>query len=127
MVRRSRVDLKPGDTGDNVAIKVPMVDRGRGDPRNILGVIIDRNENDLYTIGVKAGVLKTKYTRIDFNLCPQRLIGIDDINQDERVSLREALKKGVSGGQGYLHCSCASSGSKKCNSNRCKCFKAKLK
>ena len=87
------MDLKSGDIGDNVAVPVPMVDRGRGDPRNILGVIIDRNENDLYTIGVKAGVLKTKYTRIDFNLCPQRLIGIDDINQDERVSFVRPSRK----------------------------------
>ena len=27
------------------------------DPRNILGTILDRDENDLYTISVKSGIL----------------------------------------------------------------------
>ena len=27
------------NVGDNVAIHIPLVDRGRGDPRNILGVL----------------------------------------------------------------------------------------
>ena len=38
--------------GDNVIIPTPLVDRGRGDPRNIMGVILDRNENDMYRIAV---------------------------------------------------------------------------
>ena len=42
MVKRSRVDHRVGEQGDNVAVQIPFVDRGRGDPRNILGVIIDR-------------------------------------------------------------------------------------
>ena len=62
MVKRSRIDLKAGKIRDNVAVPIPMVDRGRGDPRNIFGVILDRNENGLYRIAVKEGVLKTKYT-----------------------------------------------------------------
>ena len=80
MVKRSRIDLKAGEIGDNVAVPIPMVDKGRGDPRNILGVILDRNENDLYRIAVKEGVLKTKYTRTEFTLCPQHLLTIDDVN-----------------------------------------------
>ena len=32
MVKRSRVDLKTGEVGDNVAIPIPTVDRGRGVP-----------------------------------------------------------------------------------------------
>ncbi|KAK6181583.1 hypothetical protein SNE40_009409 [Patella caerulea] len=39
MVKRSRVELATGQVGDNVAVPVPLVDRGRGDPRNILGII----------------------------------------------------------------------------------------
>jgi hypothetical protein len=44
MVKRSRVELKFGEIGDNVAIPIPMVDRGRGDPRNFLGVILECDE-----------------------------------------------------------------------------------
>ena len=37
MIKRSRIDLAHGHPGDNVAVPIPLVDRGRGDPRNILG------------------------------------------------------------------------------------------
>jgi len=50
MVTRSRIELQARHVRDNVALPVPMVDRCRGDPRNILGVIIDMNENDVYAI-----------------------------------------------------------------------------
>ena len=70
MVKRARVELKAGEPGDNVAVPIPLVDRGRCDPRNILGVIVDRDlENDLYSIAVKAGLLKGKYSRNQFDLC----------------------------------------------------------
>ena len=43
MVKRSKVDFKSGEMGDNVAVPVPLVDRGKGDARNILGVILNRD------------------------------------------------------------------------------------
>ncbi|GFN84633.1 hypothetical protein PoB_001113900 [Plakobranchus ocellatus] len=51
--------LKNGyEQGDNVAVPVPIVDRGRGDPRNILSIITDRRKDtDQYRKGVKAGIL----------------------------------------------------------------------
>src|SRR6218665_2678062 len=48
MVKRRRVQHSPGNPGDNVTVPIPMVDRGRGDPRNLMGVIIDRYDNDMY-------------------------------------------------------------------------------
>ena len=42
-MKRSRIDFKSGEVGDNVAVPVPLVDRGRGDARNILGVILNRD------------------------------------------------------------------------------------
>ena len=53
MVKRSRLDIAHGHPGDNVAVPIPLVDRGRGDPRNILAVILERNECNMYTICVK--------------------------------------------------------------------------
>ena len=70
MVKRSRIGLKAGEAGDNVAVPIPMVDRDRGEPRNILGVIVDWDENDMYRIVVKPGILTTKYFRNQFDLCP---------------------------------------------------------
>ena len=47
MVKRSRVTLKAREIGNNVAVPIPMVDRGKGDPRNTIGVIVDRSDNDM--------------------------------------------------------------------------------
>jgi len=126
MVKRSRIDLAACEPLDNAAVPIPLVDRGRGDPRNILGVVLERDQNYMYTIGVKAGVLKAKLSRNQFDLCPQRLLGEDSINRDRVVSLREAVTfESNCGGQGFVKCNCA--GPKKCRTNRCKCFKNKVK
>ena len=53
MVLRSHVDLRAGSIGDNVAVPVPTVDKGRGDPRNILGIIMGVTDKDQYRIAVK--------------------------------------------------------------------------
>jgi len=51
VVKRTRVELKAFVAGDNVAVPIPLVGRGRGDPRNILGVIVNRDlDTDQYTI-----------------------------------------------------------------------------
>ena len=34
MVKRSREQHAPVNPGDNVTVPIPMVDRGRGNPRN---------------------------------------------------------------------------------------------
>ncbi|XP_064079514.1 SCAN domain-containing protein 3-like [Macrobrachium nipponense] len=117
MVKRSRLDSKTGEVGDNVAVHIPLVDRGRVGARNILGVIVDRDENDLYTIAVKSGIIKTKYSRNQFDLRPQKLLTQSDVKQDEQVSLRQALKSTATCGQGFLQCGCGK-GEKNCSTNR---------
>ena len=63
MIKRSRVVLTAGEGGDNVAVPIPAVDRGRGDPRNLLGVIVDVDDNEQYTTACPSGVLKRIYSR----------------------------------------------------------------
>ncbi|KAI6655720.1 hypothetical protein LOD99_1862 [Oopsacas minuta] len=96
MVQRCHIQFKPGCPGDNVAVPIPSVDRGRGDPRNIQGVILYRDERDQYNIAVKSGILKGLYSRNQF-------------------------AESATGGQGFTKCNCQ--GSKKCQTNRCKCYK----
>ena len=124
MVKRSRIELKMAEVGDNVAVPIPLVDKGRGDPRNILGVVLDRDEHDMYKIAVKAGVLSTRYSRNQFDLCPQQLLNVSDVNTEHKITLRQALKSTATGGQGFFRCDC-SKGKKQCQTNRCKCYKAK--
>ena len=126
MVKRSRIDYVAGNPGDNVTIPIPLVDRGRGDPRNLMGIIVDRDNNDQYRIAVRAGILKGKYSRNQFDLCVQKLLTDTDVSQDEEVALRTAVQKeSKCGGQGFVKCNC--SGLNKCQTNRCKCFKSKVK
>jgi hypothetical protein len=68
MVKRSSIELAPGQIGDNVAIPIPLVDRGRGDPQNILPVILDRSDNNNHTLAIKHGILKVAYKRKEFEL-----------------------------------------------------------
>ena len=68
MVKCFHVDLKADEAGDNVAVPIPMVDRGRGDPRNTLGFIVDWDEHNMYLIAMKAGILSTKYSRNQLDL-----------------------------------------------------------
>ena len=46
MLKQSRVGLCSAEAGDNVAVSVSLFGRGQGDPRNILGVILDRKDDD---------------------------------------------------------------------------------
>ena len=122
MVKRSRVEHEPGNIGNTVTIPVPLVDRGRGDPRNIMGVIVDRDEMDLYRIAVKAGILQGKYSRNQFDLCDINLLGENDVSPEKEISLRSAVQhESLCGGQGFLRCNCC--GTNKCQTNRSKCFK----
>ena len=74
MVKRSGLELQRRQMGDNVAVPIRLVDRGRGDQWNILGLIIDRDENDMYAICMKARILKGKFISNEFDLFPQRLL-----------------------------------------------------
>ncbi|XP_076056311.1 uncharacterized protein LOC143034260 [Oratosquilla oratoria] len=126
MVKRSRRIMDRGNVGNNVTIPIPMVDRSRGDPRNIMGMTVDIDENDNYTIAMKSGIVSGKYTKNQFDLCTYELYSEDDVTTDRTVSLRSAVQhESKSGGRGFAKCNCA--GSKRCQTNRCKCFKLKVK
>ena len=79
----------------------------RGNPRSILGVIMDVTDMDQYKIAVKYGVLKGHYSRNQFDLCPHKLLTKNDVNTESMISLREAVvRQSASGGQGFVKCNC---------------------
>ena len=125
MIQRSKIVLSNAEIGDNVAIPIPHVDRGKGDPKNILGVVIDRDERLMYTVATKSGVLKGKYSRNQFNVWPVRLLTTETWNLTQTVSLRSAVvQTSLCNGQGFVKCNC--SGPKRCQTKKCSCFKARL-
>ena len=113
MVKCSRVDLVAGNVEDNVAVPILPVDRGRGDPRNIFGVIVSCDDNMSYRIATRRGVLNWRYSRNQFDACPERLLTENDVNQDAAISLRQAvIQTSISRGQGFVKCGC--NGGNKC-------------
>ena len=124
MSKRSRTKLGNISVGDTVVVPIPDVDRGRCDARNLVGRVISKS-NDMFKIGVRAGILNKMYSRNQIEKCSRPLMTEHDINSTVTVSLRGALKSGSSGGQGYIKCGCK--GIKKCTTNKCVCFKNKLK
>ena len=53
----------PVDVGGNVILPIPDVDRAKANLRNLVGVVLGRNEDDLYKIGTKEGVVNKLYCR----------------------------------------------------------------
>ena len=70
IVKRSKIVLSEVKVGDNVNIPIPSVDRGRTDPRNLIGIVTDISNNDMYTIAVKSGILNSKYSRNQLTCVP---------------------------------------------------------
>lgn len=49
MIKKSRIKLSSIQKGDNAAISIPLVDRGRGDPQNILAMILNKKVKIIIT------------------------------------------------------------------------------
>ena len=80
MTRLTRAKFPQGKVGDTVKVRVPDVDRGRCDSRNILGVTMEADvTKDLYRIGTKDGILNLWYTRNQFSTCTEGTVNIEDV------------------------------------------------
>jgi len=66
MVSLSNSRLPAVDTGTNVVVRVPDLDRGRLAPRNVLAVVDDVNSSGLDLLGTKEGLLEQLYARNEF-------------------------------------------------------------
>ena len=65
MKRTSDQYLPQVDKGCTVRIPVPDVDRGRGDSRSVLGIVLDIVDDTFYRLGTRDGVLKpVSYTHL---------------------------------------------------------------
>jgi len=61
MVSLTNSKLPGVDIGTNVAVRVPDLDQGRLDPRNVLAVVVDVSFSGLYLLGMKEGLLERLY------------------------------------------------------------------
>lgn len=122
MIKASNAKFTAVEIGQCVRIKVPDVDRAKADGRNIIAVVISIENENLYKLGTKYGILSQLYSRNEFGVCKERFITIEEVPETD-ITLRECARKDSNlGGQGFQHCNCTS----ECNSNRCKCKKTQV-
>lgn len=113
------------DLGDCVLINIDKVDRGPGDPPNLLAVVTDI-KNGVYQVGTSEGIIKSWFNRVDIKKSTSNFISLNQVCTKQFISLREAVsKESLFNGQGYVKCLCQPS-KVQCKTNRCQCFKAKL-
>ena len=120
MTRRGKHQLKPLSIGQCATLRVPDVDRGPTDPKNLLVVIL-KDEGGLYTVGCREGILKPKFTVADLSAIQQPLIKFEEV-PNVNLSIRTATAK-ATGGQGYTKCQCTTP----CTSGRCSCLRKEIK
>ena len=113
MLKLSSNMLPEGSVGDNVVLPIskPDVKTILG-CRNMIGVIAD-NQDGKYTISTKQGTLDTPFTRNQFDLCPSKIIRLEEM-PSSRISYTSAMQN-ASLNVTYS-CKC-----KNCKSARCPC------
>ena len=91
MVSLTNSRLPAVDTGTNVVVRVPDLDRGRlaPPPSNVLAVVVDVNSSGLYLLGTKEGLLERLYARNEFTAADNSFIKAHDVPSSS-LSLRSA-------------------------------------
>ena len=117
MTRRAKHLLSALQLGDNATLKVPEFDWGPCDIRNLLVVVMQR-DND-----VPGRQQRRSHNLFLSDLDPvkEKLLTPDKVPNVE-LALRTAVTR-YKGGQGYVKCSCKTN----CKTSRCSCTKKKLK
>ncbi|CAB0036291.1 unnamed protein product [Trichogramma brassicae] len=89
--------------GDCVIVPIPDVDRAKSDLRNIIGVVLEENDG-LYRIGTKNGVINKQYSRSEFDVCQQKFLQKSDVPTTTLPLRTLASQQSHAGGQGYFKC-----------------------
>jgi len=105
MVSLSNSRLPAVDTGTNVVVWVPDLDRGRLAPRNVLAVVADVNCSGLYLLGTKEGLVERLYARNEFTAADNNFIDAHDVPSSS-LSLRSASIITSGSRQGSVSCNC---------------------
>ena len=121
MVEDGQTSLEPLDIGDNVRIPIPCVDRGRADPANLIGVVLNTDDGK-YRIGTTAGCIDKHFSLGQVEKCAQNLLKQENI-PDRVLRLRSAVaEESVATGQSFIQCNCKIG----CHGGRCKCRKQEI-
>ena len=122
MIARSTCTLRPLRIGDSVAVPVSQFDWSKGDPPNIIGLVLEFDKRG-YRIGTRSAKIKGRLARNQIEFIKFTGMKLEDI-PDGELSIREIVRaQSICGGQGFRRCHCKSN----CLTKRCSCLKAGLK
>ncbi|CAG5024424.1 unnamed protein product [Parnassius apollo] len=88
MTALSNIKFSPCKIGDTVRVKIPDVDRGRGDFPNVLMVVLECNYDALYKLRNQFGTITELFSRNQFTICEAKFLDVDIVSP-EKKSLRQ--------------------------------------
>ena len=107
MLDRSNKALDEVEIGCNVVVPIPNVDRGKGDPKNIMSVVQSKTEKG-YRLATKQGILLGSYTRNQFEPTDSLFLKPSDILADNFISFRQAVRlNSICDGHGFQKSGCS--------------------
>ena len=108
IVSRCNQILRSNDIGDNVAIPIPSVDKGHGDPINIIYLVTYFiSDTEQYKLGTRHGLLNSTFPRNQFMPSTFHVLSESDVHSNTEISIREAAPlQPIGNGQGCAKCSC---------------------
>jgi len=120
MVSLSNSRLPAFDTGTNVVVRVPDLDRGRLAPRNVLAAVVDVSSSGLYLLGTKEGLLERLCAGREFTTADNNFIETRDVPSSS-LSLQSASMITSGSKQRFVSCHCK----RYCIDKKCKCLSKK--
>ena len=87
MILRGEGILPSIKVADNVLIDIPSVDRGRGDPPHLIGVVVDKKDGKL-----RVGFLDRWLERNCVQATSYSLLEVEDVTTDEEYSFRALVR-----------------------------------
>ncbi|CAG9577527.1 unnamed protein product [Danaus chrysippus] len=69
----------PVEIGDNVIIQIPDVDRAKANLRNIVGVVLQKDDQGFHKIGTKYGMLDKLYCMSELDKCKEKFLHEEDV------------------------------------------------
>ncbi|CAG5010243.1 unnamed protein product [Parnassius apollo] len=73
--------------GDTVRLKIPDVDRGRGDFPNVLMVVLECNDDGLYKLGNQFGTITELFSRNQFTVCEAKFLDVDIVSSEKKNTM----------------------------------------
>ena len=108
--------IKPSEENENVfgtaistssagnLIEIPDVDRNKGDSNNLIAIVLEVSDDQMYKLGTKSGILSSLYSRNQLNPCQQKFLRTEDV-PDVKIILRSsAIAQSRGSGQGFVRC-----------------------